>query len=598
MVMKNYIKKYGVMLLFCPFVFLNNISIAQQSKQAGPLYKVGILGAPSFPEAENPALKVVWNDENMARMKRLGFNTMQLNMAWAYRPYDEALNIEDVVALPDKFMLPIDEAPGKTYRTPEKIAARAAELRRRIALCKKYGMHTIFHFGAPFVGFPPQLTEPLPQNITDEVTVQRYKTLIREFGKQFPGVDDLLIYTYDQDAWLSSEFGPTESSHGVPAAERVSKFINSLAHEWKTVNTKGTLFWEPWEFSAGETYRTMDMLDPACVGMSIHSSVAEVMIANPADRWFRNVVYKAEIKHIPVIGEVFMGGPTEEMEPYTNIQAPLSTLRELQAVNNAGKLTGIKEYFGDVPDKEDPNLRMSGIFFHNPQVNENDALTQLAAPYGTASAGVIKYWKLVTAAINFAPWDISWRFRRVGYSDPSHLMTAATLKGASWQTPGWQSSRRSTFIRTDEQDEPNFWLREDIQLRLEESAATMDEALAAGSAVRNKVPRQFQDSFDKSITQLTGFKVRLLAYAYHLRETNLADDIRTAQKMNLPVRPENVKELRATLVKDQLNQGTAEPIGAAIKLLDEDLNKFLATYFLPSDATGAKDGKGSSITSN
>lgn len=596
--MNSFIKKYGVMVFLLPCFFPITSTYGQQNKQAGPAYKVGILGAPSFPEAENPALKVEWNDENMARMKRLGFNTMQLNMAWAYRPYDEALNVEDVVTLPDEFVLPIDGEPAKTYRIPAKIAARAAELRRRIALCKKYGMHTIFHFGAPFVGFPPQLTEPLPQNITDEITVKRYEALIKEFGKEFPGVDDLLIYTYDQDAWLSSEFGPTESSHGIPLADRASKFINSLAHEWRTVNNKGILFWEPWEFSAGETYRTMDLLDPSCVGMSIHSSVAEVMIANPADRWFKNVLYKAEIKHIPVIGEVFMGGPTEEMEPYTNVQAPLSTLRQLQAVNNAGKLTGVKEYFGDVPDKEDPNLRMSGIFFHNPGIKENDALAQLAAPYGPAAAGMQKYWRLVTAAINFAPWDISWRFRRIGYSDPSHLMTAATLKGASWQTPGWQSSRRSTFIRTDEQDEPNFWLREDIQLRLEESAATMNNAIAAGKAVRSKIPKQYLASFDKSIVELVGFRVRLLAYAYHLRETNLADDIRTAKKLNLPVRPENVKELRATLVKDQLNQGTAEPIGAAIKLLDQDLDKFLATYFLPSDATGAKDGKGSSITSN
>jgi hypothetical protein len=59
-----------------------------------------------------------------------------------------------------------------------------------------------------------------------------------------------------------------------------------------------------------------------------------------------------------------------------------------------------------------------------------------------------------------------------------------------------------------------------------------------------------------------------------------------------------VDELRAILIKDQMNEGTREPIGAAIEMLDKDLDRFLATYFLPSEPTGAKDGRGSSITSN
>jgi hypothetical protein len=583
------------------WVMMDNLeaqTVSSKMREERTVYHIGILGAPSFPDAENPALRPKWNDADLERMKALGFNAMQLNIAWAYRPYDEPLNLEDVVRLPDEFMLPMDTALSKNLRTPEKIRERAAELRRRIALCKKHGLHTIFHFGAPFVGFPPDLDEPLPQSTTDEHTVQRYRTLIKEFGEEFPGVDDLLIYTYDQDAWMCSEFGPTPGCHGVPLAERESAFVNTLAHSWKLINPSGRLWWEPWEVSAGEVYRTMDSLDPDAVGLSIHSSVAEVMITNPADRWFKNVVHKAANLGIPVIAEVFMGGPTEEMEPYTNIQCPLSTLRELQAVNSVGRLAGIKEYYGDVPEGDDPNLRMTGIFFHNPHTTEDDALDELAKPYGPAANDVVRYWRLVTAAIETAPWDISWRFRRIGYSDPVHLMTAATLKGASWQTPSWQSSRRSTFIRTDETDEPNFWMREDVQLRCEESASIMDQAIKVLSSAAKMIPRQHQEAPEKSLTELTGFRVRLLAYAYHLRETNLADDLRSAKRLNLPVRKENVDELRAILIKDQMNEGTREPIGAAIEMLDKDLDRFLATYFLPSEPTGAKDGRGSSITSN
>ena len=120
----------------------------------------------------------------MQRMKDLGFNAMQLNIAWAYRPYDEALNLEDVVALPERFKrTPIDlEHVTDGLRTPEKISARSALLKERIALCKKYGMHTIFHFGAP--NNNQREMEPLEQCVLDPATVDRYATLIKAFWRK------------------------------------------------------------------------------------------------------------------------------------------------------------------------------------------------------------------------------------------------------------------------------------------------------------------------------------------------------------------------------------------------------------------------------
>jgi hypothetical protein len=571
----------------------------QETRKAQQVeYKIGFLGAPSFPGAENPALKLKWDDANMQRMKDLGFNTMQLNIAWAYRPYDEALNLEDVVALPEQCALTsLDlEHVADKLRTPEKIAARSVILKDRITMCRKYGFRTLFHFGAPNTN--QREIEPLEQCIMDPATTERYTLLVKKFGAKFPGVDDLLVYTYDQHAWLCSEEGPCPRCHGVPVAERVSRFINSLARAWKTINPNGTLWWEPWEISAGESFRALDLLDSTSVGLSIHSSIAEVMITNPADRWFKNVLSLAEERRIPVLGEVFTGGPTEEMEPYTHIQSPLSTLRQLRAVNNAGKLKGIKEYFGNVPDVEDPNLRMTGIFFHHPEIGNEEALSELAKPYERAHEEIVKYWKLVTAAIELTPWEISWRLRRIGYSIPSHLMTAAVLKGASWKTPAWKSSRKSTFIVTDDTSHPSFWLREDIQLRCERAAGKMHQAIEAGGAIRRKIPAPFGDAFNTSIEELIGFRVRLLAYAYHLRETNLADLLRGSIKAGLPVRIENIDELKTILIKDQENQGSAEPIASALKMLDEDLGKFLNTYFLPSRPTGARDIRGSSVTSN
>lgn len=575
--------------------FLMSLSAIGQVQQKVNMeqlkYTVGILGAPDYPQVE-------WNDLNLQRMKDCGFNTMQLNIAWGSRPDDEPLNLEDVVTVPARFALAIDKSLSNTLHTPERIEARSEKLKQRIELCKKYDIHTIFQFGAPFQGHPRHETEPLPQCVSDTLTIERYITLIKEFGEKFPGVDDLMLYTYDQDAWLCSEYGPCPRCHGVPVALRVSKFVNILAHRWKKINPKGMLWWEPWELSAGEVYETIALLDSSCVGMAIHSNIAEVQIAFPADRWFKNVLCLAKKRDIPVIAEVWTGCPTEEMEPYTHIPTPLLTLQALKAVSTAGTLDGIKEYYGNVPDVEDPNLRMTGIFFHNPDIQDSTALVELTKPYMKAAQGVAKYWELSSEAVEFYPWGVSWYAREVGRSDPSHLMTAATLKGASWNTPAWQSSRRTHFMRTDETNEPNFWMREDIQLRCQKCATLMQQAIATAQSVQDSVPEKFRQEFNESIDELSGFRTRVLAYVYHLRETNLADLIRSSINMKLPVamRMKNVAELREILLKDQENQGRKEPIASAIKLLDEDLNKFLNTYFLPSAPSNQRGVW--SITSN
>lgn len=551
-------------------------------------YKVGILGAPSSPNVE-------WNDKNMELMKELGFNTMQLNIAWGYRPADNALNLEDVIPVPAEFRLPVDEdstlnknvGNSKTFiHAPYRIAARAAELKHRIAMCKKHGMRTIFHFGAPFVAYPA--VEPLSQCISDPQTIKRYVKLIENFHKEFPGVDDLLMYTYDQNAWLCSEDGSCERCSAVPLDKRVSNFVNILAQTWKKLNPDGRLWWEPWEISAGQTYAAIEKLDSTCVGLSIHSSITEVQIAMAADRWFKNVLTLADGRKIPVLGEVWLGTATEEIEPYIYLPSPLTTLRALRAMNNAGKLAGIKEYYGNIPDREDPNLRMSSIFFNNPDITDDKALALLAEPYKSASEKIQQYWKYSSEVIEMYPWDISWFTREVGRSDPQHLLSAATLKGASWVTPSWLSNRRAAFMRTVETDEPHFWMLEDAQLRFEATARKVDQALVAATDARNDVPEKYLAEFDMGVKELIGFKQRCLAYTYHIRETNLCKMMRRSIEKTGKVNEANITELRTILLKDQQNQGAGNLLTPAIELLDKDLKSFLMKYFNKPIPSGVK----------
>jgi len=547
-------------------------------------YKIGFLGAPSFP-------KVEWNDGNLQRMKDLGFNVMQLNIAWGSRPNDEPLNLEDLVALPQPFTATPGDIDRQALRTPAKLAERTAKVQQRIEISRKFGFRTMFHFGAPNILYPPLEPEVrLDQCLSDEATTARYVALIKAFQAKFPGVDDLLCYTYDQHAWLCSEAGSCPRCHGVPLHDRVTKFLNAMARTWRELNPKGVLYWEPWELSAGETYQCIDLLDASCVGLSLHSSIAEVQIAFPADRWFKNVLIKALDRNLPVIGELWTGSLTEEMEPFIHIATPLATLKALRAVNTAGKLKGIKEYYGNVPDKEDPNLRMSGLFFQNPDLTDDDALTELAKPYGEASPGVAAYWRLASEAVELYPWEVSWLARTIGKVDPVHLLTAATIKGASWQTPAWQSSRRTAYLRTDQTEPPNFWTRENTHLCLEQAAMKMDEAIKAAQSVTGKVPATYEDTFAKSVQELGAFRRTALSFAYHLRETNLADLIRGSIKQGLPVNAQNVAELRALLVMDQQNMEVSEPILTALAMFDADFTKFLATYFLPTPPTGTKIG--------
>ncbi len=552
-------------------------------------YKVGILGAPSSPFVE-------WNDHNLELMKKLGFNTMQLNIAWGYRPADNALNLEDVLVVPNEFRLPVDNDSTlnknngglNTYlHSSARIAKRAAELKHRIAICKKHEMRTLFHFGAPYVAYPP--IEPLSQCISDEKTIRRYEKLIELFAAQFKGVDDLLLYTYDQNAWLCSEYGPCEKCFGKPLNERVPVFVNAIARKWHQLNPNGRLWWEPWEISAGQTYKIINKLDSTCIGLAVHSNIAEVQIAFPADRWYKNVVNIANRRSIPVLVEVWLGTATEEIEPYIYLPSPLATLRALKALNNVGKIAGIKEYYGNIPDREDPNLRMSSIFFKNPTISEEEALKKLSQPYGY-SKKVQQYWRLSSEAIEMYPWDISWFAREVGRSDPHHSLTEATLKGASWETPSWQSNRRAAFMRTVETDYPHFWMLEDAQLRFDCTAQKAEDALNAGIAARNDIPKRMMKEFDSSLEELRGFKQRCLAYTFHIRESNICKMLRSSIKSGKKPNPVLVVELKELLKKDLKNQGENNCLQQAINLLDKNIYQFLQVYFVkPPKKTNTLD---------
>jgi len=563
------------------------------SQKENPLqYKVGFLGIPYSVEGEMH-IPVDWNEESINKLKELGFNMVQINVAWGSRPGDEPLNIEDVVELPpDIQALYPQPVPLRSKPSPESREQRRSDLHHRIELCRKAGLRTLFHFGAPYNAHSRYGDGP-PNCISDPKVSQRYTLLLDVFAREFPGVDDILVYTYDQDAWLCSEFGPCSRCTGVPLHERLVPFLDQLSATWQRLSPQGRLWWEPWELSAGQSLECVEHVNSEGFGLMLHCNTAEVMATLPVDRWFKNICFLASKRGIPIVGEYFLGGASEELEPFVNLSHPLVTLRGLKALAAVPGISGIKEYYGLAPDREDPNLRTTGLFFRNPQITEVEALLLLAEPYGKAAGDIAQFWKLTSEGMELFPWETSWLIREVGRSRPDHSLSAAILRGMNVPTPSWRSTRHSIYMRIEPAAPPDPWMLEDVQLRCELAAGSMEQALELGTSITGNIPPDLLEKMNLNLADLAAFRRRALAYAYHLRETNLTVLLRKAIEQGQPVSEKIVTELLMVMKNDLLNF-EAEKASAwkemenAIALLQKNVDAFLKTYFLTATDQNSK----------
>jgi hypothetical protein len=570
----------------------NSVRAADPAKtilESGRLdYKVGFLGNPSSSVPFEMTVPVPWTTETIGQLKKLGFNTIQINVAWGPRPADEVLNIEDLVQLtPEQErqypqVVPLRSKPGAEARE-----SRRAELRHRISLCQQAGLRTLFHFGAPYNAHATYGDGP-PNCIMDDNVTRRYELLLEAFARDFPGVDDLLVYTYDQDAWLCSEFGPCPRCLGIPLHERLVPFLNRLAARWNASRPQGRLWWEPWELSAGQALACTEKVDVHGFGLSLHCNIAEVIGTMPVDRWLKNNAALAQKRGIPVIVEYWLGGPSEELETYFHLAHPLVTLRGLKTIASVPGVVGIKEYYGLNPTVEDPNLRMTGLFFHNPAIAEPDALKALAKPYGPTANDLIKFWQLTSEGMELFPWETTWFIREPSRSRTDHSLSAAMLRGQQCHTPSWESSRHGIFMKTDN-NQPDPWMLEDVQLRCQLAADRWAAALKDAQHFKHSVPASLATDFNKNLVDLAGLRRRAVTYALHLRETNLATVLRKADELKLPRPQKTVDELLAALRADEENHraelaAAGQPNGQwpemqqAIALLNKNPDEFLKQF--------------------
>jgi hypothetical protein len=133
-------------------------------------------------------------------------------------------------------------------------------------------------------------------------------------------------------------------------------------------------------------------------------------------------------------------------------------------------------------------------------------------------------------------------------------------------------------------------MKEDIQLRFEQAAKKMESAIEMANKIKGKIPMSLTEYFQSSINELSAFRRTTLAYVYHLRETNLTAMMRNSLEAEEPFNQENLRELKELLLKDSANMINSAPINTAINLLNENVEKFLKTYFLHTGPTYQKAG--------
>lgn len=155
----------------------------------------------------------------------------------------------------------------------------------------------MFHFGAPRVDslykiLTPDLIDIATEknSIQKKEIVDKYVSLLKRLKQEVPELDDIEVYTFDQDAWVANEFGNGPTDRDIPLHERIPAFLQALTGAWAEVSPDGMVWWEPWEISAGQIYACIPSLPTRNFGMFLHSNIAEVQLSRPVDVWFKNTV--------------------------------------------------------------------------------------------------------------------------------------------------------------------------------------------------------------------------------------------------------------------------------------------------------------------
>ncbi len=105
-----------------------------------------------------------------------------------------------------------------------------------------------------------------------------------------------------------------------------------------------------------------------------------------------------------------------------------------------------------------------------------------------------------------------------------------------------------------------------------------------------ELPLAKQAAFVEGVGEVRALRRRMLAYAYHLRETNLTTTMRACRRDGVPIPSSVTAELVSTLHLDAANQDDAERVEVALETLAGDVDAFLDSFFTIPEPRPAPNG--------
>lgn len=545
---------------FLVIAFLSQLTPGYSQKKSDPVinssggfeYFVGIVGNPSPGREE-----IDWSDERLEELKELGVNMLQLSVAFGWKPGNEVLNLED-----------LDEEQTTKWKY-------------RIQQAEKYGFKTLAHFGIPkwLNNDPVKPACILNQEIRD-----KYVGLLRNFMLTFPEVNDILVYTYDQQAWLCSEFGPCPRCTGIPLSDRLPGFLDLLNKTMREARPGGktTFWWKPWEISKGQCIEILKKVDTEGFGLILNSSTSnEVYPFNDgcfeSDMGVKRLVNFAFENDIPVIGEFqhTFYKPLYQVDDYF----PRLIYDQLIGWKKMKGVVGVKEYYGFAPSTFSVNYSILKAWMKSPNSSLAELLNTIAAPYGKKSAPLmIKAWEHIAQAVEAIPWDVSAGadvgMQRNGNS--GHSWEPAVIPNATFDTPIWKANRTAYYMLNDA-NVAHPWIFEDMGLRLLDAAELnsiaveyFDKAIALNEGMSDDIKMQ------RGFIETAGRAQK--ARAIHLGLTLATQDARTVS--NDKEQFEKVCVRIKTLLEDDFKNGFSEG-EVKLKEFNSDPDTWLENNFHP-----------------
>lgn len=480
-----------------------------------------------------------YSPEGLKALKDIGVNTLFINIAWS-RPWMDAVVLEHLVAS-DRFPL---------LSTETDIEANLKRFRDRAARAAEAGLKPFGLFGVPHYFDFSKLPESY--NVlkgASESTIEGgrsllciqtpevrelYAELIGKLRAQVPELKGMLIYTYDELAEICAEDSDCPHCAGIPETERIPGFLNRLYADQNPAGAEEfEIWWEPWELSAGQTYRILEKLDPR-ITVSCHTTINEVYYVNQTDIWFRNVAALAKRQGRKMIGEVFIGSSSEDIGPMMGFTCPRLVYDQVESLRRLPAIAGIKEYYGIVPKHISVNEKMFSACLHSDE-NCNDLLDRLASGYTDDTEKLLEMWECCSEALELIPWDISWALRFGNYLpyDSRYWAknTFVDLMRTPWMTPSWLSSRRSFYMVVDCPCNYTPTTVRDLRIRFDISIERLDEALNALSSVRLFPSARDEAALWEQAIRL--LRIQLVCRLNHMLLSGCAEEIRAAKSMDI-----------------------------------------------------------------